>query len=163
MAVSARNRTADAMCSQEQIKSNLDQAAKENKSADEMSITSMELFDTCSNNFLSTHEINPDIKRAVDSWLGFDLSKANVDQILEGYQIALFNEKPAPGDKNKNLVRECEQINKSYDVFKQTMDLLSEHISTADLPALAQTEENKSLLSFALYSQFCASLYNLNE
>lgn len=120
-------------------------------------------YEHCRDQFLERNELSPVVKQTVDQWVGTDLSKAETNQIFLAYELAFVG--PRPDHLPEGFEPDCRRM---VDQFQEFRDLLEPLISRVeiDLSSLLADgleevdEDERQLLNFVQYAQFCKSLLN---
>lgn len=119
------------------------------------------VYEHCRAEFMETNKISESVKQTVDDWVGTDLGRAETNQIFLAYELALMG--PRPQKLSENFKSDCREMVNQFQNFRDSLEPLTSRIEIGLDTLLASgseeiDEEERDLLNFVQYSQFCKSL-----
>jgi hypothetical protein len=118
-------------------------------------------YQHCRGRFLDESTISPEVKQTIDDWVGTDLGKAETNQIFLAYELALVGQRPER--LSENFVADCHRMVGQFQAFRDSLEPLMSRVEI-DLDSLLAggseeiEDDERQLLNFVQYSQFCQTL-----
>lgn len=169
-------------------------------SGNELAESAFELFEFCVTGFLEKNLIDENLKSVVDKTLGFDLALATNEQLLLAYQQVIKGLRGSANEKqglfgkesampssdvaqavnsedefvsvDSEFRKECAKMMENYGKYRETLDPVTNWLSSADLSSLLSSNERHSshvtkvsrkvkdsrmaeMLAYSNYALFC--------
>lgn len=119
-------------------------------------------YEHCRGEFLDrSGELSEVVKQTVDQWVGTDLSRAEVNQIFLAYELAFVS--PKPERLAENFATDCRRMIDQFQAFRDMLEPLMSRIDIGMESMISNgseeiEEDERELLNFVQYSQFCKVL-----
>lgn len=144
-----------AECSPESVYNILNGAKLNDENENELA---EQLYEKCSDEFNAHNDISPEVKSTVDTWIGKDISQAEIAELLLSYELEAMQH-PMPENPSESFKEDCGQMTKQYELYRETSAVIAQHLHpdsdtlTSEMATI--DEDQRKLLNYAIYTQLC--------